>query len=263
MTQKTNARHDGGRAKPKKRIIISAVIITVMVVLIGFSALKISEWAVDNQYSNNMKDIAQSFVETLTTDLGNGYESVAYDVDFESLRLINPDTVAWLKVENTNIEYPVVQSDDNEFYLSHSFDQSENGAGWIFADWSNTLDGEDKNLVIYGHNRKDNSLFGSLSAVLSKEWCEDENNRYITLITDSEYAFYEVFSVYSVPVEDYYITTSFSDDAAFRDFLATILNRSEYDFGLNLSTDDKILTLSTCSNISSYRVVLHARKVKG
>lgn len=69
-------------------------------------------------------------------------------MDLQELRRINPETVGWIKLENTNIEYPIVQTTDNSFYLNHSFDKSYNEAGWIFADYRNKLDGTDKNIVI-------------------------------------------------------------------------------------------------------------------
>ena len=131
----------------------------------------------------------------------------------------------------------------------------------MFADYKNKYDGSDRNLVIYGHNRRDGSMFGSLHSVFSDEWLENESNRYIVLVTEDEYCIYEVFSIYSIPVEDYYITTSFGSDSEFEEFLNIIKGRSEYDFGVELNGKDKILTLSTCSNMDAHRVVLHAKKL--
>lgn len=173
----------------------------------------------------------------------------------------NSNTVAWLKVEGTEIEYPVVKGKDNSFYLTHSFDNSYNNAGWIFADYNNTFDGEDENIVIYGHNRRDGSMFGSLKNVLEKDWCSNEKNRTITFSTEEGNIKYQVFSVYKIENEDYYITTKFNSNEEFEKFITTIKNRSIYNFETNVAKTDKVLTLSTCANNNKYRVVLHAKKV--
>ena len=163
-------------------------------------------------------------------------------------------------MNGTDIEYPVVQATDNAYYLTHSLDQSYNGAGWIFADYRNIVDSTDKNIVIYGHNRRDGSMFGTLKKILKEEWYNDENNWQIKFITEKEEIIYQVFSIYKIENEDYYITTDFFDNS-FGEFIETIKNRSIKDFGVQVNENDQILTLSTCDNNNKYRVVLHAKKL--
>ena len=177
----------------------------------------------------------------------------------ESLRKTNPDVVAWVKVNNMQIEYPVVQAKDNDYYLTRNIKREYNGAGWIFADYRNSLDGTDKNIVLYGHNRKDGSMFGDLKDSQTPEWNENEDNQYIVYITPDEKCNYEVFSVYNVGEEDYYITTKFRG-GEFERFINKLKSRSVCDFGVEVSEDDSILTLSTCAG-PDYRTVLHAKKV--
>lgn len=184
-----------------------------------------------------------------------------YIIDFSKLKEQNNETVAWIKVNNTNIDYPIVKADNNDFYLNHSFDKNKNSAGWIFADYRNKFDNTDKNLVIYGHNMRDDSMFGSLKWVINEDWYNNEDNKYITLITENETQVYEVFSVYQIEKEDYYIQTEFSDDNNFEQFVNTIKKRSIKEFNTDVSKDDNILTLSTCANNNKYRVVLHAKKI--
>ena len=89
-----------------------------------------------------------------------------FSVNFSKLLLKNNNTVGFIKISNTHVNYPVVQTSDNEFYLNHSFDKSENKAGWIFLDFrGNLIDLVDNN-VIYGHSRLDATLFGSLKKYL-------------------------------------------------------------------------------------------------
>lgn len=173
----------------------------------------------------------------------------------------NSEFVAWIKVNNTNIDYPVVKTSNNSFYLNHSFDKSVNSAWWIFADYKNKFDGTDKNIAIYVHNMRDGSMFGSLKNILNEEWYNNTENMNITFLTENGNYIYKVFSIYKIESEDYYIKTNFKNDADYEKFLNIIKNRSIKNFDVKLNVDDKILTLSTCANNNKYRVVLQAKKL--
>ena len=230
------------------RLILFIVCIAIMLI----SGFHIVKWFRENKKSKANIEKIQEIVAT---------NEDATTFSFDKLKQQNSDTVAWLKVEGTNIEYPVVKASDNLYYLEHSFDKSENGAGWIFADYNNKFDGTDKNIVIFGHNRRDGSMFGSLKNVLEKEWCENEKNKYITLITEKGEIKYEVFSVYKVENEDYYIKNRFKNNDEFAELVKTVKERSIYNFENTVEKSDKILTLSTCADNNRYRVVLHAKKI--
>ena len=161
------------------------------------------------------------------------------------------------------MEYPVVKSTNNSFYLNHSFDKSKNSAGWIFADYKNKFDNTDKNIVIYGHNMRDGSMFGSLKNILSSDWYDNEENTNITLYTENGERIYKVFSIYKIESEDYYIKTEFSNENEFEKFIEKLKKRSIKNFNIDISKEDSILTLSTCANNNKYRVVLHAKKMLG
>lgn len=252
-----NGKHYGENKTQKKRGVVKKIFVFLLfIVFISamiFSGIKIFNWLKDNKNSENVTKDTKSAV---STDENNKYK-----VDFKSLKEKNPDTIAWLKVNGTNIEYPVVKANDNEFYMTHSFDKSKNKAGWIFMDYKNKLDGNNENMVIYGHNRKDGSMFGTLKKVLTNDWLDNENNFSISFITESERAKYQVFSVYKIEIEDYYITTRFETDEKFEEFVNKIKSRSVKDFGITPRAGDNILTLSTCANNNKYRVVLHAKKI--
>lgn len=183
------------------------------------------------------------------------------NVNFSELLLRNKDTVAWLKVGGTSIDYPVVQTDNNDFYLNHSFDKTKSIAGWIFSDFRNNLDYLNNNSVIYGHRRLDMSMFGSLISVLDKSYFENKSNHVIKLSTAHTNMLWQVVSIYTIPKETYYITTHFTEEE-YPKFLDTILARSIYDFNVKLTADDKILTLSTCQDNLGMRIVLHAKLIK-
>ena len=180
---------------------------------------------------------------------------------FDKLREKSKDIVAYLKVNNTAIDYVVVKGKDNSYYLHHNFEKKYIGSGWVFADYRNKADGYDTNMIIYGHNRKDNSMFGSLKSALTDEWIENEDNRKIIYITKENKVIYEIFSVYVVYDEDYYITTDFENEDKFEEYINTVKSRSYYDLDVNVDMTDRLLTLSTC-NITNHKTVIHAKKIE-
>ena len=183
-------------------------------------------------------------------------------IDFTKLLKQNKDTVGWLIVNNTNINYPVVQTTNNDYYLKHAFDRSKNYAGWVYADFRNNFDTLSKNTVIYAHGRKDGVMFGSLNNALKKNWYTNLENQIIQLSTIKYNTMWQIFSVYKIEAESYYITTDFSNSDSFGEFVKTMEERSIYDFGVDVSSDDKLLTLSTCFNDKGIRLVVQAKLVK-
>ena len=244
--------------KKSKKIIIINIICVILIGILIYSGIKIYNWYKENQ---NSKKVVKQISETVTIQQDENEEQKQYIVDFNSLKEQNDETVAWIKVNNTNIEYPIVKTSNNSYYLTHSFDKSYNSAGWPFADYKNKFDGTDKNIVMYGHNRKDRSMFATLKGILSPEWYNNEENRNIIFNTENENGIYEVFSVYQIKNEEYYIQTEFKTEDKFEKFIETIKKRSVKDFGVEVTSEDSILTLSTCANNNKYRVVLHAKKV--
>ena len=191
------------------------------------------------------------------------YQNIPFlQVDFNELLQDNDDTVGWIQVIGTNIDYPIVQAKDNEFYLDHSFDKSYNQAGWIFSDFRNNLDNLNHNTIIYGHARLDNTMFGSLKDILNDNWFHEKDNHIIKVSTPMHNMIFQIFSVYVIPKESYYITSAFHSDTAFLEFLNTITDRSIIDFSTTTNIRDRILTLSTCKDNLGNRLVLHAKLIK-
>ncbi len=183
------------------------------------------------------------------------------DVDFNSLRAKNSETVAWLKVNGTYINYPVVRHTDNGYYLNHDFGGRYNPNGWIYSDYRSNYDNYGYNSIIYGHNLNNRTLFGSMVWVLNSSWYTNSNNYIIKLSTPSNNTNWRVFSVYSTQNDAYYLRTMFNSSEEFGEFINELRNRSIYDFGTYVSSDDKILTLSTCDDTGTRRVVVHAKMV--
>ncbi len=183
------------------------------------------------------------------------------DVDLKELEEINSDTVGWIQVLGTNINYPFVQSEDNSFYLNHSFSKKKNKAGWVFLDYRNNIKEIDKNNIIYAHSRVNTVLFSTLKNIMKSNWHENFDNHIIRVSTKHHNTMWQVFSVYQIPTSSDYLVIDFNDETTYSNFLSYLQNRSVFNFEVELSSKDKILTLSTC-NMPTQRVVMHAKLIK-
>lgn len=269
----------GLKIKQKRRNTIFLVIFLIFLLVFLFSIFKILFWANDNKAIddvvesinsdtkvNEIKDDeatekVDSKGESKKSDYWYFIKMPLIDVDITKLKAKNADTVGWINVNNTNINYPFVQTKNNKYYLTHAFDGSVNEAGWVFLDYRNDKNLSNKNNIIYAHSRLDRTMFGSLKKVLNREWFENRDNHVIRISNEEENTMWQVFSVYTVPEETYYITTDFDSDKDYLKFLKKIKKRSIYNFDANVSSDSKILTLSTCYSDNN-RVVVHAKLIK-
>lgn len=175
------------------------------------------------------------------------------------LRETNPDTVGWLTVNNTTVNYPVVQSSNNSYYLNHDFNKNPNSLGWIFMDYRNNPYNLDQNTVLYGHNSaKAKVMFGSLSNALSASWYTNAENQYINFNTSSGEMQWRIFSIYTIEATNDYLYNTFDTQDGFIEFVNKMKSRSIYNFGAEVVPNDKIITLSTCQNAGKKRLVIHA-----
>jgi len=170
-----------------------------------------------------------------------------------------PDVVGILTVPETNVYYPITQSSDNKYYIEHLMDGTNNKSGWPFMDYRNTMSSD--NIVIYGHNRSDGSMFGSLKHLLNNP--ETLIDKPLTFQTMEEDTRWQVFSIYTIPSEIYYIKTNFNYNNEYVKWLQTMKSRSVYDFNNEPASTDKVITLSTCYGLSAQnkRLVIHAKKI--
>lgn len=264
--------------KKSSNKIIWIILFILLLIIFSFSVVKLIRWYVDNRNTNeNIEKIdeiadVQELKDDNSTELVNEPDTKNSDywyyinfpliqVDFNELVKKNSDTIGWIQVNNTNVNYPIVQTDNNNYYLNHSYDKSVNEAGWVFLDYRDNSDFSSKNNIIYAHSRLDKTMFGSLSKVLKSSWYQNKDNHIIKISTPTENSLWQIFSVYKIESETYYITTAFKSDASYLEFLNTIKNRSKYNFDTVLSADDTIITLSTCYS-DTERTVVHAKKIK-
>ena len=268
------------KRKIKWKNIILFIFILICITTFSISMYNIIKWKIDSNKTKNqinelseiteineVEDNENTEIIELTEEIDefNPYwdyiKMNLIDVDFSELKKINESTVGWLQVAGTNINYPFVQADNNEFYLSHTFNKSYNEAGWVFLDYRNNPNELDKNNIIYAHGRLDNSMFGSLRKILKSDWLNNSNNYVVKISTEKENTLWQVFSVYKIPTTNDYIKVKFSDNNEFFKFANMLLNRSKYNFNTSVNENDIILTLSTCFD-DYEKVVLHAKLIK-
>ena len=267
------------RKKKKNITWIFIILFSIFISIIVFCLIKIFIWGKDNKDTSRAIDDINNIVNVTLREDDDNTELVndtneeknsdywyyikfpLIDVDITELKEKNSDTVGWINVNNTNINYPFVQTKDNSYYLNHSFNKKYNEAGWVFLDYRNNKNLNNRNTILYAHSRLDKTMFGSLSKVLKSSWYNNKDNHIIRLSTDTENTLWQIFSVYKIPEESYYITTNFNANEEYTKFLNTIKQRSIHNFNTNLDTNDKILTLSTCYS-DTERTVVHAKLIK-
>ena len=280
-SKKVMTREEYREIKKKKKLVLKTWVLKVLIVLFSLtlilSLLKIYFWAQDNK---KIVDITKEINEIVTPtpieeegelinppeDKANDYWDYVklpfYEVDFTALKEKNPDTIAFIHMQGNNINYPVVQTDNNDYYLKHAYDKSKNSAGWVFMDYRNNITDLSDNTVIYGHGRLDETVFGSLKNTLTKTWQANKENYVIWLTTEKENLVFQIFSIYTIASENYYIETDFSSSADKEKWLNTMKERNTTSFDTSVNTNDKILTLSTCQNNNGGRIVVQAKLIK-
>ena len=245
----------------------------LMLIVFLFSLIKVIMWIIDNNNTNDIiKKVANTYeineknydneviINENEKDIYFDYMNLKFiDVDINKLKTFNPDTIGFIKVMGTNINYPFVQTIDNDYYLNRSYDKTYNNAGWIFLDYRNN-EFNDKNTIIYGHGRINGTMFGSLKDTLKSSWQNNKDNYIIKISTEKENSIWQIFSVYKIATTSDYLQTTFSDNE-FESFISLIKGRSSYNFETNVTNEDKVLTLSTCYNDND-KMVVHAKLIK-
>lgn len=157
----------------------------------------------------------------------------------------NIDYREWIKIDNTNINYPILQGQDNEEYLYKDINNEYIVSGSIFMNYLNN-GFDDQNTVLFGHNMKNGTMFANLKKYKEEDFFYNNNDIEIEL-SNGQYLKYKVFSVYITDINDNYTKTSFEDKDEYKEFLERIKNKSIYKSDISVNENDKIITLSTCS----------------
>ena len=267
------------KIKLKWKNIILILIFLILFITLNISIYNIIKWKLDSNKTNEEINTIQENTNIEEVKDNKGTEIIKQakkipkenpywdyikmnmiDVNFDNLKKINSDVVGWIKVNGTNINYPFVQSKDNKYYLTHSFSKSYNNAGWVFLDYRNN-NINNRNTIIYAHGRTDKTMFGTLRKVLNNGWINNTNNYVIKISTEKENSLWQIFSIYHIPTTNDYLQTEFKDKREYQRFLNILKNRSNHNFNTSITSNDTILTLSTCYN-DSEKMVVHAKLIK-
>lgn len=232
----------------KLKRILKLIGVIAIILLLSFNVKKIIKWKKDSIETNNILEKENQKIINKENNKENNKE-------------FNKDIVGWLKVNNTNIDYPFVKYIDNKYYLTHNLNKEKSIAGWIFLDYRNNINLKNKNSIIYGHARKDKTMFGTLKYVLKKEWYKNKENQIININIKNKKYKYKIFSIYTIKKENYYLQTEFKEDKEYKNFLNILKGRSIYNFKVDTKKINYILTLSTCYK-DDKRVVVHAKLVE-
>lgn len=191
----------------------------------------------EKQETDKLREIA---------DIPNNKEDLEYfHVNFDQLKVINEDVVGWIVVKDTEISYPIVQGDDNDYYLTHTFERKENYAGAIFMDASANADFSDMNTFIYGHNVHHGTMFAELANYVNESFYKA--HPYIYLYTPNGNYQLQVFSAYVDKADSSSYQMQFMSADDFARYLNEVIAKSRYDTGVSVESSERIVTLYTCS----------------
>lgn len=225
-----------------KKVKVLVNIILVMIFI--FSLYKLADTHLTYKKATKVYQELQEVKESIIND-----EEVIEDSNTEGVALdlsgINEDYFGWITIYNTNINYPILQGEDNEYYLSKNINKEDLSSGSIVLDYRNNSF-NDKNTIIYGHCMKNNTMFGQLKNYTNEAFFHE--NKYIYIFTrDGETLKYEIFSVYLTDITEDYLKTTFEDEEEYLQFINDKKNKSLFNSDVELKSNDKIVTLSTCS----------------
>lgn len=248
--------HRGKRKKKTAGGIVSTLVLIVALVVFGVSAFQL--WKILDGYHEGRSEYKR--IKDLAVTVEDEEE---FAVDFDQLKSINADTVGWIRFypEPSQISYPLVQTTDNDLYLNKTFSANDNTVGAIFVNYTNSPDFNDRNTIIYGHRMNDNSMFHDLAKYQDKSFWEE--NQYFYIYTpDGREITYHICSAGIVKDTSETYETVFADDAAYQRYLDATSSYSAYDTGVEVTTDDVVVTLSTCTKESDdNRMVVRGVKI--
>lgn len=187
---------------------------------------------------------------------------VEIPIDFAALQQQNPDVYAWIQVPGTEVDYPILQSsNDNTYYLNHTIDGEEKKEGAIFTENYNTKTFEDPNTVIYGHDMKNGSMFQSIHKYMDRSFFD--NNRDIVIYMPDQILHYKIFAAYLTDNKHLLMNYNFWSKDEYQQYLNSIFSMRDMnafiDTSTEVTTEDKIITLSTCyAGISTQRYLVQA-----
>lgn len=250
------------------RKIINIILVAIIIVCLSIIGYKYYNYNKDDKLNSEIQDLQPVINEASDLDNNSSGENDGQDqskdgdyvnsANEEELKSINSDYKMWIQIENTNINYPVVQSSDNDYYLKHNFRKESNISGTVFVESANDID-NDKNIILYGHNMRNGTMFNNITNYKEESFFNEDNK--INIIMNNTLYEYEVFSVYVKNVSEVNLAIGFASEDEFINYAYSEAEESLYKKDVDFSAEDNLITLVTCSyEFTDARTIVVARR---
>lgn len=250
------------------RKLINIILVAIIIVCLSIIGYKYYNYNKDDKLNSEIQDLQPVINEASDLDNNSSGENDGQDqskegnyvnsANEEELKSINSDYKMWIQIENTNINYPVVQSSDNDYYLKHNFRKESNISGTVFVESANDID-NDKNIILYGHNMRNGTMFNNITNYKEESFFNEDNK--INIIMNNTLYEYEVFSVYVKNVNEVNLAIGFASEDEFINYAYNEAEESLYKKDVDFSAEDNLITLVTCSyEFTDARTIVVARR---
>ena len=234
--------------------IVLIVCVASILVFAGLIARELyTDWQSRSFYSNLSRDTETRYAVLVMDSTGEDDEEAEVQatsdwqpyVDFRALSYELPGLIGWIKLEGTQLDYPVMQTSDNDYFLTHLPDGEPHRSGSIFLDYRNAYDFSDKSILIYGHESRVDDMFGTLKHYRKQEFYDE--NPYMYLYTPTQDYMIVPFAVYLAhPILDH-PPLYFEDDEVFLDYIESLKEVNLINTNIGVAGEDKIVSLVTCA----------------
>lgn len=250
------------------RKIINIILVAIIIVCLSIIGYKYYNYNKDDKLNSEIQDLQPVINEASDSDNNSSGENDGQDqskdgnyvnsTNEDELKSINSDYKMWIQIENTNINYPVVQGSDNDYYLKHNFRKESNISGTVFVESANDID-NDKNIILYGHNMRNGTMFNNITNYKEESFFNEDNK--INIIMNNTLYEYEVFSVYVKNVSEVNLAIGFANEDEFINYAYNEADESLYKKDVDFSAEDNLITLVTCSyEFTDARTIVVARR---
>lgn len=250
------------------RKLINIILVAIIIVCLSIIGYKYYNYNKDDKLNSEIQDLQPVINEASDSENNSSGENDGQDqskegnyvnsANEEQLKSINSDYKMWIQIENTNINYPVVQGSDNDYYLKHNFRKESNISGTVFVESANDID-NDKNIILYGHNMRNGTMFNNITNYKEESFFNEDNK--INIIMNNTLYEYEVFSVYVKNVSEVNLAIGFASEDEFINYAYNEAEESLYKKDVDFSAEDNLITLVTCSyEFTDARTIVVARR---
>lgn len=264
------------RRRRRRKLLIRRIVFFSALIIFIISGTMLIKYLLDYNKADKIYRNVENTVFSTDTSAGNGSQNpssadnasgspaesvILKNYDHSALLALNPDAVGYLQVPAIDLLLPVVQGSDNEYYLSHTLTGESSKNGTLFIDCRNTEGIESQNAIIYGHNMKNGSMFGSLRKFIDKDFFEEGDNKYFYFYIENKIYKYEIYSVHTTPAVSETYATEFESEDAFLSYINGMIRASYHSTNASVTSSSKTITFSTCTNDDNVRLVVQAVRV--